>query len=131
MEELARPAIQIVPLGRGCARRKKKSSIRKRERERACIRVVSFSLPSLPFPSSPFCFLSAAAAADEEYVCCQIKSMKMRGRLRLRPAETMKANTGNGKLPSQKDEKAVIAELQRTTRGKVPWISSLGKHQGG
>lgn len=36
------------------------------------------------------------------------------GEPRLRPAETMKANTGNGKLPSTKERKSGHCELQRT-----------------
>jgi len=56
--------------------------------------------------------------------------MKMRGgAARLRPAETMKANTGNGKLAGTKGRKSGHCELQRTVRGKVPWISGLGKHE--
>lgn len=36
------------------------------------------------------------------------------GEPRLRPAETMKANTGNGKLPGTKERKSGHCELQRT-----------------
>lgn len=36
------------------------------------------------------------------------------GKLRLRSAETMKANTGNGKLPDTKERKSGHCELQRT-----------------
>lgn len=38
------------------------------------------------------------------------------GEPRLRPAETMKANTGNGKLPGTKERKSGHCELQRTVR---------------
>jgi len=55
--------------------------------------------------------------------------MRARARARLRPAETMKANTGNGKLAGTKERKSGHCELQRTARGKVPWISGLGKHE--
>lgn len=50
------------------------------------------------------------------------------GELRLRPAETMKANTGNGKLPAQKDEKAVIASYKgprvEKYRGYPVWANT-------
>lgn len=36
------------------------------------------------------------------------------GEPRLRPVETMKANTGNGKLPGTKERKSGHCELQRT-----------------
>lgn len=50
------------------------------------------------------------------------------GELWLRPVETMKANTGNGKLPAQKNEKVVPASYKgpraEKYRGYPVWANT-------
>lgn len=84
-----------------------------------------FVTPISPCRSSPISlsvfsifsilFLSSKVRGEE---VCALSDQKHEnaGEPRLRPAETMKANTGNAKLPGTKERKSGHCELQRTVR---------------
>lgn len=74
------------------------------------------SSPRVPSSSSPFpptSFYHRRYTWAEVYALSDQKHENA-GEPRLRPAETMKANTGNGKLAGTKERKSGHCELQRT-----------------